>query len=151
MSQSFEELAPCPQCGAEQTVTLHHSIDTVETPELKTALFERRINTHQCSACGCQAPVEMDLFYHDPEQGYLVYYFPYEYFEDENEEEVADALAHFENDGSLAIELSHEEGEEGQNTPPYLKTPHVVFSMEELLRYVAFRDLLFDQLGDENL
>ena len=150
MSQSFEELAPCPKCNEEQTVTLHHTIDAKENPELKEALFERKINSHQCSACGCQAPVEMDLFYHDPDQGYLVYYFPYEYFDDEDEESVSDALAHFDDDGSLAIDISQEEGEQpkDQETPEYLKNPHIVFSMEELLRYVSFRDILFDQIGE---
>ena len=144
MSQSFEELAPCPKCGAEQTVLLHHTIDVQENPELKDALFAGQINNHQCSACGCQAPVEMDLFYHDPQKGFLAYYFPFDYFDDEDEDAVGDALAHFDDDGSLAIEINQEE--EDAETPDYMKSPHLVFSMEELLRYVAFRDLLAEQI-----
>ena len=140
MSESFEELADCPQCGKEQNVTLWQSIDVDVNPELKEKFFEGEINLHKCDSCGFQAPVEMDLFYHDGSKELLVYYFPFEYFTD-NDDEAADALDHFKPNGEL--DLDHKTDEE-ETPPDYLMKPHVVFSLEEMLRYIAFRDALYE-------
>ena len=145
MTQSFEELADCPQCGEEQKVTLWQSIDIDQHPELKEPFFEGEINLHKCASCGFQAPVEMDLFYHDGAQELLVYYFPFEYFT-ESDEEAADALDHFMPNGELDLDAQSEEGKE---TPEYLNRPHVVFSMNEMRRYIAFRDALRERNREE--
>ena len=38
----------CPKCGHEQKVELYDSVNVTQQPDLKTALFENRLNRILC-------------------------------------------------------------------------------------------------------
>lgn len=66
----------CPQCGHEQKVELYDSINVAQQPELKTALFENRLNRIQCSGCDASFRVDKPLLYHDPDRNMLIHWMP---------------------------------------------------------------------------
>lgn len=66
----------CPQCGHEQKVALYDSINVTQQPELKTALFENRLNRVQCESCEASFRVDKPLLYHDPARNILIHWMP---------------------------------------------------------------------------
>ena len=66
----------CPQCGHEQKVELYDSINVAQQPELKTALFENRLNRIQCSGCDASFRVDKPLLYHDADRNILIHWMP---------------------------------------------------------------------------
>jgi len=66
----------CPQCGHEQKVELYDSINVTQQPELKTALFENRLNRIQCVSCEASFRVDKPLLYHDPSRNILIHWMP---------------------------------------------------------------------------
>lgn len=66
----------CPQCGHEQKVELYDSINVAQQPELKTALFENRLNRIQCESCEASFRVDKPLLYHDSDRNILIHWMP---------------------------------------------------------------------------
>ncbi len=66
----------CPQCGHEQKVELYESINVAQQPELKTALFENRLNRVQCKSCEASFRVDKPLLYHDADRNILIHWMP---------------------------------------------------------------------------
>jgi len=66
----------CPQCGHEQKVDLYDSINVTQQPELKTALFENRLNRVLCGSCEASFRVDKPLLYHDPDRNILIHWMP---------------------------------------------------------------------------
>lgn len=66
----------CPRCGQAQKTELYESINVAQQPELKTALFENRLNRVHCEACEASFRVDKPLLYHDPDRGLLVQWLP---------------------------------------------------------------------------
>jgi hypothetical protein len=66
----------CPQCGHQQKVELYDSINVTQQPELKTALFENRLNRIQCESCEASFRVDKPLLYHDPDRNMLIHWMP---------------------------------------------------------------------------
>jgi hypothetical protein len=66
----------CPQCRSEQTAELYESINVSQQPELKTALFENRLNRITCEACEASFRVDKPLLYHDPDRMILIHWMP---------------------------------------------------------------------------
>ena len=66
----------CPKCGHEQKVELYESINVAQQPELKTALFENRLNRVQCESCDASFRVDKPLLYHDADRNILIHWMP---------------------------------------------------------------------------
>jgi hypothetical protein len=66
----------CPQCGHEQKVELYDSINVAQQPELKTDLFENRLNCVACPSCKASFRIDKPLLYHDPSRNILIHWMP---------------------------------------------------------------------------
>ena len=66
----------CPKCRHEQKVELYESINVAQQPELKTALFENRLNRVQCESCDASFRVDKPLLYHDADRNILIHWMP---------------------------------------------------------------------------
>lgn len=122
----------CPHCQAENEAAVWDSINAQLDPQAKEQLLEGKINILTCSRCGVSSPIDAPLLYHDMEKEFGVEYYPFKSINDDN------FLAGFNADGSLKpddklpIDVKQH----------YLFQPHYVFSMDELVRYILFRDKL---------
>ncbi len=76
MSASKTYSIRCPQCGHEQKVELYDSINVTQQPELKTALFENRLNRVLCQSCEASFRIDKPLLYHDPDRNILIHWMP---------------------------------------------------------------------------
>ncbi len=125
----------CPRCGNKENVDLWDSINVQINPEAKEALLEGKLHQFHCSICDHKAGIEKKFLYHDMGKEFCVYFFPFPSTESDDfyDEFTADAQ----------MDMSRTGVED--DSPDYFRNAHVVFSMDELVRYVIFRDNLFRQ------
>ncbi len=131
--------AKCPACGEETQVTVWRSINVAQDPEAKEMLLAGSVNVFRCPKCGYESLLDIDLLYHDMEKRFCVQYYPYERLSEDG------FLTNFSVEGEPAIEVPG-----GMRLKPdmdYMTHPHIVFEMGELVRYVAFRDRLYELGG----
>jgi hypothetical protein len=131
----------CPKCEHEQTVTLWDSLNADVSPEAREDLFEGKINTFECASCASRVFVPIPLLYHDMRRRFCVQYFPFQALEEKS------FLDRFDNDGSDLIPFEAVARIKKPSYPAamaYLRSPHVVFDMGELVRYVLFRERLHE-------
>lgn len=76
MSEKSTYTIQCPQCEAEQEVTLYDSINLLEAPALRDALMANQLNAVSCPHCGLVFRVDKQLLYHDPERRLMIFWFP---------------------------------------------------------------------------
>ena len=141
MSLKREEEISCPRCGRAQTVTLWESIDADPDPEARAALFEARVNRFDCPGCDFDALVPVPLLYHDRRRQFVVQYFPFGLLDE------AEFVGRFTADGrDRQVMDAFERALAAKRIPPGAEPaePHVVFDMAELVRYVLFRERVFD-------
>ena len=141
MSSHREEKIACPKCGKEQTVTIWESIDADPDPEARTALFEAQVNRFDCPACDFDALVPLPLLYHDRKRQFVVQFFPFGWLDE------PEFVSRFTADGRDRQVLEQfERAQKAKKIPPGAEPaePHVVFDMTELVRYVLFRERVFD-------
>jgi predicted RNA-binding Zn-ribbon protein involved in translation (DUF1610 family) len=141
MSSHREEQIACPKCGKEQTVTIWESIDADPDPEARTALFEARVNRFDCPACDFDALVPLPLLYHDRKRQFVVQFFPFGWLDE------PEFVSRFSADGrDRQVADMFERALKAKKLPPGAEPaePHVVFDMAELVRYVLFRERVFD-------
>jgi len=141
MSIKREEEIPCPKCGKAQTVTIWESIDAEPDPEARTALFEARVNRFDCPACDFDALVPVPLLYHDRRRQFVVQFFPFGWLDEPK------FVERFTADGRDRQVLERFElAMKAKKIPPGAEPvePHVVFELPELVRYVLFRERVFD-------
>lgn len=138
MSKKNEIEVVCPHCEEKQNVIVWSSLNITLDPEARERLLKNRINRISCENCEKELPLRIGLLYHDMERGFCVQYFPIEMIVKEN------TAARFNRYGNLKSGFNPKDG--GENTKPfnYMDHIHIVFSMEELVRYVIFREKLFD-------
>ncbi len=131
MSTMKSQLMRCPICGAEQELTVYECVNVTLNPELRDELFKRRINVFSCRSCGKDSAVKAPMLYHDMKREYCVQFYPPQSMGDPG------VLGRFESSGTLKPE-----GLPAILAGRYLAHPHVVFDMEEMLRYILFREKL---------
>ncbi|MBU1950635.1 MAG: CpXC domain-containing protein [Candidatus Eisenbacteria bacterium] len=136
MSASREITLECPSCKVSQTMTVYGSINATQNPELRAELLEGKINIFQCKQCDGKSFVDTNFIYHDMRQELLVMYQPWRAVEEEQ------FLLQFDRKGNMKIP-------KGFDKPPdkgaYTLNPHIVFGMDELVRFIMFRELLHAQ------
>jgi predicted RNA-binding Zn-ribbon protein involved in translation (DUF1610 family) len=126
----------CPKCGINQTVTIWDSINVTEDPDLKEKLLKGEINIFRCQKCGDEAVIPMPLLYHDMEKRFFIQYYPFSWIESEN------FFEGFNKEGELDVKRLP------RRLRNHFKKAQIVFDMEELLRYVIFRDRLNEKWAD---
>ena len=95
-------------------------------------MVDGKVNVFTCARCDLVASLDTEFFmYHDEEQKYIVYLFALKELDDDK------FLDSFSSDGSYDIGLPVSQ------EAIYFCHPHYVFSMDEMARYVKFRDRLF--------
>ncbi len=140
MSISHATEMRCPECGSKHKVRIWKSMNVTIDPEAKADLLHDRINLFSCKDCNFEGVVPVDLLYHDMEKRFCVWLFPFQRLENK------DFLDGFTDNGQLkSVEL------QVGDMHHYLNNPHIVFSMEELVRYVMFRDRLASHKADTSL
>jgi hypothetical protein len=124
----------CPECGEKQSVDYWESINVDLDPSLRRQLFDAGVNFFRCEFCKYEAFVNGPLLYHDMTRKFCIQYLPENWLED-----VSNFESYF-TDGSLETFVNFNAMGIGHRS-----RPHVVFNMEELLRYIVFRELLHDR------
>ena len=141
MSAKREEEIPCPRCGRAQTITLWSSIDADPDPEARAALLEAQVNRFDCTGCDFDSLVPVPLLHHDRRRQFVVQFFPFGWLD---EEEFVDR---FTADGrDRQVIESFAQAMAAKRLPPGAEPaePHLVFEMTELVRYILFRERVFD-------
>jgi hypothetical protein len=118
----------CPKCKNTQEVVVWESLNVSLDPELRNKLVCGEINIFRCESCNSKVLINSPLLYHDMKREYCVQYFPPKKIED------FEFYDGFTIDGKLS----------GLPTDNYLVAPHIVFDFNEMIRYIQFRDKLFD-------
>ena len=121
----------CPYCRNKQKIVIWQSINVTVNPELKNKLLAAEINQFTCEKCGKKTLLNVPLLYHDMEKKFCVQYYPPEMLND------YEFLQQFNLDGSfimMGISKSI------TKLSDYIIRPHIVFDMNEMVRYVAFRE-----------
>jgi len=138
MSNEERVEAACPNCSEEQSVIVWTSLNATLNPEAKQDLLEKRINLLECEKCGTNTQIHLRMFYHDMEKEFCVILVPFSTIIDGN------LAFEFNKYGELGSE-NDSENEMNINKPyDYMKYIHPIFDMEELIRYILFRDSLFE-------
>jgi hypothetical protein len=123
----------CPRCGIEVPTTVWNSVNVSLDPEAKERLLAGKLNLFHCAVCGYDTQIGANLLYHDMEREYIAQFYP---FGDTESEEF---LSAFGGDGQSDVG-----GVGFDDAPAYYKNQQLVFSMDELVRYVVFRDRLYE-------
>jgi hypothetical protein len=135
MSRQHPTEVECPECKAKVNTIIWSSLNVQINPEAKKDLLEGKINLFQCTNCDLKTPVAIPFLYHDVENRFCVHYYPFQSLEDEN------FFNNFLLNGKMYIANVPEEILADMK---YMEDTHIVFSMEELIRYVKFRDKLIE-------
>jgi Zn ribbon nucleic-acid-binding protein len=130
----------CPSCHTSQTVEVWRSINTTENPELKKDLFEGRINIFHCLECDFEGSLPVDLLYHDMENHFCIQFFPFEWTLDDHFLQ----RFYFKN-GEIIQKFPTTD----LNIPLYLQRPHIVFNMNEMIRYIIFLEKVIREERNE--
>lgn len=133
MSMEEPRELECPHCGNIQTAVVWDSVNVTLNPELKEKLFQGDINIFTCRKCKETSLINTQLLYHDMTHKFSVAYFPLEALDD------ISFFSKFTPEGRIPIRGIQQDLVDSNH---YLNSPHVVFDMSEMVRYVYFRDKL---------
>jgi hypothetical protein len=128
----------CLACGKSQDTRIWASINVDLDATLRSQLLDGKLNVFHCESCGHEAFIAVPLLYHDMKRRFCVQFLPEQVLDDPEE------LAEYSDDGRLRSE---------QIPGPiveqcrYLTEPHVVFDINEAIRYIRFREILHNRAG----
>ena len=113
-------------------MTLLDSINATLDPKKRLELLKGNINVPACPACKKTFKVSKSLLYHDMERNFMVWYYPFESMKHRKFFDEFSADGHLDDNAGLAE----------KEIPGYAKNVHYVFSMDEMVRYILFREKL---------
>ena len=143
MTIKEEQIMGCPACGHKQTAEFYQAINVKLNPELKEQFFKGELNMFVCEECGKRAVVDLVFLYHDMDKRFCVQYCPYELVVQQSEK----LSEMYSIDGRLNVPENIQLPEAAQ----YMYEPHIVLSLDEMIRYVQFRDALYEKVsGKQN-
>jgi hypothetical protein len=58
----------CPQCGFRYNTPIQTLLNIKQNPQLKPKLLQGQLNLSQCPQCNFQGPLNLPLFYYDPDK-----------------------------------------------------------------------------------
>jgi hypothetical protein len=131
----------CSLCGTLNKVEVWHIINASADPDLKRKLFDFEINVQKCNNCSEQLLLNLPLMYHDVERKICIQYFPREYIIEDGFIDKFDSEGKLQNDKIKGVF----EGYYGYEERKYIINPHIVFSLEEMLEYIKFRDRISEK------
>jgi rRNA maturation protein Nop10 len=123
----------CPSCGEINKVKIWDTLNAQASPQAKDALLHSSIHVFICASCGETNRISSPLLYHDMQNRFFVYFFPFEYTKENN------FYNQFLSDGRLDVTKSYEAPKALEK---YQRNVHIVFSMDEMVRYIKFREIL---------
>jgi predicted RNA-binding Zn-ribbon protein involved in translation (DUF1610 family) len=124
----------CPDCGAKNHILVWDTINAQVSPEAKAALVCGEINVFTCQRCEKTFNVQKSLLYHDMENKFMVWYLPFAWIEN----------------GEIFNVITPDGQIKGIEHPPevdYAGNIQYVFDMDELVRYIKFRDVLAEKMA----
>ena len=122
----------CTECGAEGYLEGWASINVSLNPELKDELLDGKLNVYECDKCGTSMHIHAPLLYHDMDNEFMVQFYPF------GMTESYEILNNFDKHAKLNANWDSI----SENIAKYMSNIHVVFSMNELIRYITFMDRL---------
>ncbi len=141
MSLFFEEEISCPKCKHKQKMKIWQSLNVTDNTTLRERLFNAEINVFKCESCGSGAFLAVPLLYNDVERKFCVQFYPYDSLKQKT------FCDRFTIEGKFKIEKLPEKIAKSGN---YLLEPHIVFDLDEMLRYIQFREKLYNELTKRN-
>jgi hypothetical protein len=135
MTKTDEGTLVCPGCGHKQKIAYWRSINGTADPDLRERLLNGEINTERCEKCGDGGFITAPLVYYDTERRFCVQLCAVLHDNDVDEE----LLALLTDEGIMDDETSQELDKEG-----CLFEPQLVLDPEEMMRYIRFREELYD-------
>jgi len=145
MSNKKRVEVTCPKCSEEQSVIVWTSLNVTLNPEAKQDLLEKRINLLECEKCGTNTQIQLQMMYHDMEKEFCVILVPFSTIIDAN------LAFEFNKRGELGSD-NDSENEKNINKPyDYMLHIHPIFDMDELVRYILFRDKLFEDYKESQI
>ena len=130
LKQSHE--IECPRCENKKIIVGWDTINVQLDPEAKEALLDGKLHQFQCPSCGYEAHIEKRLLYHDMDKEFCVQFIPFQSIQEE----------YFYDEFTLDAKLDLSRTGAEDPSPDYFRNAHIVFSMDELIKYVIFRDKL---------
>jgi hypothetical protein len=130
----------CPKCKAVSKVLVYRSVNATQDPSVRQLLLDGRLNYFVCAGCDQKGHLLVSLLYHDIARRFLVQYHPYPAVSNES------FLREFDRSGRVKLDPSRLP-EKPAGPTDYFREMHIVFDMAELVRYVMFREKLFDLHG----
>jgi len=137
----FEEEISCPKCKHEQKMTIWEWLNVTYDTTLRERLFNGEINVFKCESCGSGAILAVPLLYNDVERKFCVQFYPYDSLK------LRTFYDKFTIEGKFKMDSLPQEILENGN---YVLEPHIVFDLDEMLRYIQFREKLYDKLTKRN-
>lgn len=121
----------CTACNMPVTIFAWLVIDVAQYPDLKRQLLQGHMNVAPCPACSRACSLDVPVLYRDPGLGFAVQYVPAQHRLHPS------FLRMCTPEGQLVAPSTADDRDERSNA---LRSPHIVFAMEEMRNYVAFRD-----------
>jgi hypothetical protein len=122
----------CPLCGNKVRVILYDTINATLSPKKREELLQGKINVVECPICKKTFKVSKPLLYHDMERNFMIWYYPFTCIKHRKFFDEFSADGHLDDNAGLAKD----------EMPEYAKNVHYVFSMDEMVRYILFREKL---------
>jgi hypothetical protein len=115
-------------------MTLWSTVNVTLEPHLKDEIMRQRLNVFFCSKCDYHGSVDASLLYHDMDGHYCIQYVAKE------DMKSPDFYSNLKKDGTLILDPISAKALAARGEDHFTR-PHHVFSMKEVILYVAFRDL----------
>ena len=134
MSICRREEFKCPKCSSRAEVVIWDSLNSQIDPKAREDLLRGDLHTFKCPQCKVVIGIEKSFLYHEMERDFMVWFYPFKSLGD------PEFFNEFSDDGNLDCTM----GLIDTDTQDYAKNVHYVFSMDELVRYIRFREKLAD-------
>lgn len=109
---------------------------------MREQLLKGKINIFECPKCGTTSMIPASILYHDPDRKIIAQYYPPESMKEDN------FFSQFDTEGRITLPIAEKQKE---NLPEYLTNIHIVFTIQELILYIRFREKLFMDLSKKKM
>lgn len=137
MTHMESETVACPGCGKQAIARIHSTLNVTLDPKLREDLFNFRINLFQCPSCRKEAILAGPLLYHDMNRQFAIQFYPASYVDEEEFYDRFDGDPLTRNDDLALVSTD--------KMPRHLYSPQIVFDIDELRRYIVFRERLYER------
>ena len=135
MTKTAEGQLVCVVCEHKQKIAFWESINGTADPDLRERLLKKELNFAQCENCGDHGFLAAPLVYYDTERRFCVQLCAVLHNDDVDEELLALLTDEAIMDDERCQELAKE---------CFLFEPHMVLDPEEMIRYIHFREELYE-------